>query len=221
MISPADLRFWPLAGLRVSSGDLELSWADDAALFALANLAALGVHDEGFMPFLTPWTRGTPEQVGRSVLQYNWGQRARLSPDDWDLQLAVRLDGQVVGVQGAFATSFRTTRVAETGSWLGVTHQGSGLGTRMRVLVLHLLFDGLGARVAETAAFEDNGPSNGVTRKLGYADNGRRTVAREGAPVEENRYRLTREQWDARPESMRPAVEMAGVEAVRELLDIN
>lgn len=215
-----DVTLWPLLGLRVSGAGLELRWARDELLLELARLSAGGVHDESAMPFLTPWTRGAPVTVGRSTLQYNWGQRGKISPDDWDLQLAVLRDGEVLGVQGAFAKHFPVTRTAETGSWLGLAHHGQGVGTTMRVLVLHLLFEGFGAETAETAAFVDNPASLGVTRKLGYRETGTRVHAREGAPVEELRFRLDRAGWDARPDWMRPAVELAGVEAVREQLGI-
>ncbi len=50
---------WPLAGLRVRSGDLELRYMDDADVHALARLAADGVHAPEAMPFTVPWTRGT------------------------------------------------------------------------------------------------------------------------------------------------------------------
>ena len=221
MSTPDDLTLWPPAALRVVSGDLELRWADDETLYRLAREAGRGVHDESVMPFLTPWTRGTPEQIGRSLLQYQWGQRARLTPDDWALELAVCRDGEVLGMQGVFAQKFRVTRVAETGSWLGRRFHGQGVGTRMRLLALHLVFDGLGARAAENAAFLDNGPSTGVTHKLGYRDNGVRTLVREGVSADERRFRMDRADWDARPADLRTEVAMSGIEAVRELLDIH
>ena len=40
----------------------------------------------------------------------------------------------------------------------------------MRAAVLHLAFDGLGARRAVSDAFEDNPGWLGVSRKLGYRD---------------------------------------------------
>jgi RimJ/RimL family protein N-acetyltransferase len=216
-----DIALWPPLGLRVLGAGLELRWASDELLFALARLSAGGVHDEDAMPFLTPWTRGEPAAVGRSTLQYNWGQRAKISPDDWDLQLAVLRDGQVLGVQGVFAKQFPVTRTAETGSWLGLPFHRQGVGATMRLLVLHLLFDGFGAQTAETAAFVDNPASLGVTRKLGYRENGTRTYAREGVSATEQRFRMDRADWDTRPDWMRPEVRLEGVEPVRALLGID
>ena len=46
---------------------------DDADVHALARLAADGVHAPEAMPFTVPWTRGTPTEVSRSVLAYQWG----------------------------------------------------------------------------------------------------------------------------------------------------
>jgi len=215
-----DVTLWPPLGLSVAGAGLELVWAREELLFALARLAAGGVHDDDFMPFLTPWTRGEPARVGRSTLQYNWGQRSRTMPDDWDLQLAVLRDCQVVGVQDIFSKHFPVTRVAETGSWLGRAFHGQGVGTRMRVLALHLLFEGLGAQAAQTAAFADNGASLGVTRKLGYHENGTAVHEREGVATPELRFRLDRSDWDSRPDWMRPDIELRGVQPVTELLGI-
>ena len=215
-----DVTLWPPLGLRIVGAGLELAWATDELMFALAREAASGVHDEGYMPFVVPWTRGTPEQVGRSVLQYGWGRRGVLSPQDWCLQLAVIRDGQVLGLQDAFARGYPVTRTAETGSWLGLRHHGQGVGWRMRLLMLHLLFDGLGAQTATTAAFDDNPGSLGVTRKLGYRENGTTTQVRDGAPVVSRAFRMDRADWDARPDWMRPDVELHGVEPVRALLDL-
>jgi len=158
--------------------------------------------------------------VARSVLRYQWSARAKVEPDDWRLELAVLVGGELVGVQGAFAKDYPVTRSAETGSWLGRRFHGAGIGTRMRIAMLHLLFDGLGAQEATTAAFADNAPSQGVTRKLGYVATGRRVLAREGAPAESLDFALSRDQWLARPASLRPAVTVSGAEAVAELLGV-
>ena len=215
-----DVTLWPPLGLRVAGAGLELAWASDGLLFALARVAARGVHPADAMPFVVPWTRGTPEEVGRSVLQYAWGRRHALSPDDWCLQLAVLRDGRVLGLQDAFARAYPVTRAAETGSWLGLRHHRQGVGWRMRLLVLHLLFEGLGAATATTSAFDDNRGSLGVTRKLGYRENGTVTVAREGAAATSRLFRMDRDDWDARPDWMRPEVQMQGVEPVRALLGL-
>ena len=47
---------YPVLGLRVTAGPIELSGADDATLIALADLAFEGIHEPDAMPFLQPWT---------------------------------------------------------------------------------------------------------------------------------------------------------------------
>ena len=211
---------WPLTGLRVRSGDLELRYMDDADVLALARLAGEGIHDPDAMPFTVPWTRGTPTEVARSVLAYQWGARAAVSPERWNLELAVVRAGEVLGSQAVMANDFPATRTAETGSWLGLRHQGQGVGTLMRLMVLHLLFEGLGGQRATTSAFADNAPSNGVTRRLGYTENGADVLVREGKPATSRRYVLDRAAWDARPGHLRPAVSLDGVDGARDQLGI-
>jgi RimJ/RimL family protein N-acetyltransferase len=211
---------WPLAALRVRSGDLELRYMDDADVHALARLAGEGVHPPETMPFTFPWTRGTPTEVARSVLAYQWGARASVSTESWTVELAVVRAGEVVGSQGLRATDFPVTRTAGTGSWLGMRHHGQGIGTRMRLMILHLLFEGFDGRRATTDAFDDNAPSNAVTRRLGYAENGVDLLAREGTPVASRRYVLDRATWDARPAELRPEVTLVGIAGAREQLGI-
>lgn len=210
---------WPFAGLRVVSDDLELRYLDDELLLRLAALAGQGVHEPDAMPFLTPWTRGTPLEVARSVAAYQWRNRVEASADKLTVELAVVRGGEVLGIQGFYAGPFAVTRTAETGSWLGLRFHGQGVGTRMRRLVLHLLFEGLGAHDVTTSAFADNAPSNGVTRRLGYEPNGVDVVAREGKPALSKRYRLTREAWAAQTD--RPEVELHGVAPVRRFLGLD
>lgn len=212
---------WPPAGVRILCGDLELRFLTDDLLVPLAELASEGVHAPDFMPFTQPWTRGTPDEVRRSVLQYQWGLRGSWSREKWSLELGVLRDGEVLGIQGVYAKDFAVTREAETGSWLGLRHQGQGVGTLMRLAVLHLFFDGLGGEHATTSAFEDNGPSNGVTRRLGYRTNGETTVAREGTAARSLRYVLHRADWDARPAELRPDVTLEGVPALRAFLGLD
>ena len=216
-----DVEIWPLTGLRVVAGDLELRAPDDRMLLDLARLAAQGVHREDYMPFVVPWTRGTPTQVARGVMTYQWGLRQRTTPTDWAIELAVVRDGEPLGLQGMYAKDFRITRTAETGSRLGLRHQHGGVGTRMRLMILHLLFEGLGAERATSSAFVDNPGSSGVSRKVGYRHNGSVLQVREGAPVESQLYLLDRAGWDARPDELRLDVRIEGLGPVREQLGLD
>ncbi|WP_223171980.1 GNAT family N-acetyltransferase [Microbacterium sp. NIBRBAC000506063] len=146
MNAPDLARLWPASGVRARAGDLELRWIDDEMLVALAELAGRGVHDPERMPFYVPWTRGDAGTVARSVITYQWGVRAHVGPEKLMLELGVLHSGTPVGIQGASGSDWGVLRRVETGSWLGREHQGRGIGTRMRALMLFLLFDGLGAR---------------------------------------------------------------------------
>ncbi len=189
---------WPLFGLRVRTPRLELRLPYDDELTVLADLAARGVHDPTTMPFLVPWTDQPSPQLQRGLLQFHWRSRAEWAPDAWRLELGVFVGGELVGAQGMLAQRFGVVRAVETGSWIGREHQGRGIGTEMRAAILHLAFAGLGARVAYSAAFETNRASVGVSRALGYVDNGERWVTRRADPARELLFRLERARWEER-----------------------
>lgn len=213
---------WPAAAIHARAGDLELRWIDDDLLVSLADLASRGIHDEQDMPFLVPWTRGTPDDVARSVLAFQWSARARVSREHLTLELAVLLDGQPVGIQAVSAPDWRILRTGETGSWLGRSFQGRGIGTRMRALMLHVFFEGLDAHEVTSTSFADNEASNGVSRSLGYVDDGEAWVVREGHPARQRRYRMSRERWVEVRESharyLGAPVVLDGVVRLREFL---
>ncbi|ROR97394.1 RimJ/RimL family protein N-acetyltransferase [Salana multivorans] len=217
----ADL--WPATAVRARAGDLELRWPDDAVLLDLAELASRGVHAPDAMPFQVPWTRGTPREVARSVLTYQWGVRGRVGPEALQLELAVLVAGEPVGMQGAGGRDWAVLRTAETGSWLGREHQGRGIGSRMRALMLELLFDGLDARAVTSGAWADNGPSNAVSRRVGYLHDGDDEMVRDGRATLHHRYRMTRERWlevrDANRRLLGAPVEMSGVRELRAELE--
>jgi len=124
--------YWPIAGLRVLAGPLELRLPDAADLTALAALAEAGVHDPAVQPFGVPWTDVDPAARARSVLQYHWSCLGSWSPATWTLNLVVVRAGTVLGTQGLGATDFPILREVGTGSWLGRRYQGRGIGTAMR-----------------------------------------------------------------------------------------
>jgi RimJ/RimL family protein N-acetyltransferase len=65
----------------------------------------------------------------------------------------------------------------------------------MRAAILTLAFGSLGARFAITSAWSDNHASLGVSRALGYLDNGVTADRRDDVAGEMVHLRLTREQW--------------------------
>jgi len=204
---------WPLFGLRVRTSRLELRYPDDALLVRLLEVARGGVHDPGVMPFSFAWTRRPPGRFEPEFLQHHWGVRAGLSVDDWTLPLVVLADGEVLGVQDLAGRGFRAARTCVTGSWVGLAHQGRGIGTEMRAAALELAFAHLGAELCQSAAWHDNAPSIGVSRRLGYADDGWELRDRDGEPTRHVRFRLHRADW--RPPV---AVTVEGLEACLPLL---
>jgi RimJ/RimL family protein N-acetyltransferase len=186
---------WPLRDLVLRTPRLELRPDDDPGLFELVEVAYRGVHPPEEMPFATPWTDADPAYLGRGALQYFWSQRAELAPDRWSVHFLVRVDGAVVGVQTLTGIEFGITREVRTGSWLGMAHQGRGIGTEMRAAVLLFAFDQLGALRARTKAFVDNAASNRVSARLGYRPDGSATVARRGASADLVRLTLDRAQF--------------------------
>jgi RimJ/RimL family protein N-acetyltransferase len=211
------VRDWPLFGLRVRCADVELRLPDESDLAALAQIARVGIHDPAVMPFSAPWTDAPPDDRARSVLQYQWGRWATWTPTKWFLELAVVRAGVVVGLQGVFAAEFAVRRSVSTGSYLGLEHQGQGTGKLMRHAVLHLAFAGLGAREARSEALAGNDASSGVSRALGYVEDGTEPQSPRGAAVTATRYLLTREHWE---HSERPPVEIDGLDPCRAMFGL-
>lgn len=205
---------WPLRHLVLRTPRLELRPDDDAGLLELVEEAYHGVHPPEQMPFLVPWTDADPDDLGRRILQHHWSVRARLEPRDWTISFLVRRAGRVIGTQGLSGKDFAATREVSTGSWLGTRHQGQGLGTEMRVAVLQLAFDHLGARTARSGAFTDNAASLAVSRRLGYREDGTARHAPRGTGVTEIRMLLDAENF-ARPDW---TAVTEGVSACRNLL---
>lgn len=183
---------WPLFDLTIRTPRVELRPPTDDDVFALAALAAEGIHDPKVMPFRMPWTDVESPQFERNTLQFHWRIRASWTADDWHLPFAVWCDGEIVGQQDLLAHDFLHTRTVESGSWLGQAHQGKGIGKEMRTAVLHLGFLGLGAVRAETGAYEHNVASLGVTSALGYEPNGDAVFAPRGEPQVEKKFTMDR-----------------------------
>lgn len=212
------MSMWPLFGLRITTPRIELRYVDDEAADALMELAATcGVHPSDFMPFSIPWTRFEPPRLQQQGMQHYWRTRAETTPTHWALPFAILADGQVVGTQSVMADDFAVTRWVETGSWLGIPFQGKGIGKEMRAAVLQFAFDALGAEYAGTGAFHDNASSLGVTRSLGYRENGFFVANREGGPGRQLRFVLERADWERR---RRDDITVDGLDACRALLGL-
>ena len=205
---------WPIYDLRIRSGRLELRLPTDVELLELIDVARAGIHDPAVTPFAFPWTDAPSPLLERSFMQYHWRTRGSWSPEKWMLDFGVWDDGRLVGVQGIGGDDFRVKRSVHTGSWLTRAEQGHGIGKEMRNAILAFAFDHLGAQWATSSAFLDNAASSGVSRSLGYVEDGYDVAAPRLAPRLLMRYRMSAEQWRSR---QRPAVEVSGLEGCRDL----
>ena len=209
---------WPLFDLRVVTPRLELRYVDDALAVELAQLAARGIHDRDFMPFAMPWTDAESPLLERSSMQWYWRCRAETSTSRFHLPLAVIVDGRPAGTTSLDATDFPVLRQFESGSWLGREFQGRKLGIELRHATLHLGFEGLGATLATTSAFFDNGPSLGVTRHLGYTAVGVTRKVRRDVSADSLNFQMTDEHW--RRDVRRDDITIDGLEPCLPLLGL-
>ncbi|HEY1829569.1 MAG TPA: GNAT family N-acetyltransferase [Acidimicrobiales bacterium] len=188
---------WPLFDLVIRSPRLELRLAHEEEFASIVDLIDAGIHDPSTMPFTHPWTDDPLPKRQRDNYQHWWGLRANWRPDNWVFDATVFHEGKVIGVQSIFSKNYGALRTVHTGSWIGQAYQGQGFGHEMRAAMLHFAFTGLGANVAISGAFVDNAASLGVSRSLGYSENGRDIVLRRGQADEIVNLRLDRADWEA------------------------
>jgi RimJ/RimL family protein N-acetyltransferase len=208
---------WPVFGLRVRCGPLVLRAVQDADLPTMVALVQAGIHDPARMPFAFPWTDLRGDEQVRDVLQHHWRSRSTLTPEKWSLELGVWRDGVLQGVQAVSTHDFRITRTGETGSWVGLAHQGKGTATLMRQAICALCFDHLDFTQITSGAFADNPESMAVSRKVGYQPNGETRFKRRDEMAVNRNLVLTEDRLVRAPYD----VEVEGVPELRELLGID
>lgn len=209
--------YWPPFGLRIACGPLMLRVPRDEDLVDLTELLKGGLRPAGLVPFNDNFDDVPEPRRTREAFQHYWKRRATMTPEAWTLDLAVIRDGTVVGIQEIRTTDYQLTRTGESGSWLGLAHQGQGTGTLMRQALAALMFDHLGAREIATAAFEDNAGSLGVSRKVGYRENGTRLAKRaDGTAAHMRRFVLTPDTFVRPPQ----AVMVDGADAFAEYVGL-
>ncbi len=188
--------YWPVFDLRLRDDRLLLRPVTEADLGPLADLLPPDVEQN---PALPSFGIGAA-RAGRGVAvhQEYWHSLGTWRPDSWNLGFVVLLDDAPVGVQRLEADGFAARRTVDSSSWLVTGARGRGIGTAMRRAVLALAFDGLAAEVAETSAWHDNAASLGVSRALGYVDNGVYRHANGDRVDDMVRMRLTRQTWRGR-----------------------
>ncbi|MCJ0904327.1 GNAT family N-acetyltransferase [Rhodococcus sp. ARC_M6] len=208
---------WPPHGVTISCGPLSLESVKDEHLPELDALIRAGIHPAGQMPFVVPWTTGTPDEVSRRFMQYHWSIRGSMTPTAWTFETVIRIDGTIVGCQGLSTRNFPETRTGETGSWIGQEFQGRGLGTLARQSMCTFAFDHLGATRITSTSFADNPASLTVSRKIGYQDAGSLDRLTDSGRMTVQQF-LTLDP----PDFVRPLepVVVRGSEAIRSMLEI-
>ena len=185
---------WPLFDLRLAHRDLTLRPVREADL---EHLCAVLPGDVGHDPRLAMFASQTfAENERRLFCQGYWRALGTWDPASWVLHLAVEYDGGLVGVQTLEGDDFPRLRTVDTASWLVPAVRGRGLGVAMRAAVLQPAFGGLGAVAAVSSATMANHASLGVSRRLGYRDNGVSRIVDTGGDVAELQHvRLTADRW--------------------------
>lgn len=203
----------------ISTPRLELRAATDERLEALAPLVAAGKANADPPPWDDPCSfyESDPDKRVNGWMQAIWRRRGTVSPDSWRLYFVAYLDDEPVGQQDLSGHDFADLGMVESTSWVSADQRGRGLATEMRAGILHLAFEGLGAREAHSEAAADNVGSNAVSERLGYQRNGVGWATHQGKPVLGQRWRLTREDWLA---GRRSDIALTGVDACRQVLGI-
>jgi RimJ/RimL family protein N-acetyltransferase len=187
--------WWPFFDLRIVSGDVLLRGVTDADLDVLAEMVP---DDLELNPANERFASLPPDvERQRQLVAEIWKHRGTWSPDAWCLDLAVEVDGRVVGVQALEAEQFPLLRTVDSFSWLSADVRGRGLAHLMRAGVLVLAFEHLGAEVAVSSARTDNPASLAVSYRMGYVDNGLSRTNTPTGPFELQHVRLTRDAWRA------------------------
>jgi len=185
---------WPLFDLSITSDDLELHAVRDVEVQSLAEMFSDDVEQDPRAERFDSLDAAADRR--RLVGQGIWRHRGTWSPSSWCLDFAVVHQGQLVGLQTLEGDDFPLLRTVDTASWLTTTARGRGIGLAMRTGVLTLAFGHLGAQHAISSARLDNAASLGVSRRIGYADNGLSVIRSPSGPATLQHLRLTRDQWE-------------------------
>ncbi|CCH78968.1 GCN5-related N-acetyltransferase [Nostocoides japonicum T1-X7] len=217
-MSDSLVRAFPPFALTVTAGSLTMRYPRDEDIAELAEVAVAGIHPRDRMPFYFPWTEPEGDDLRREMARYYWRHRADDSPKKWALLLAVRVDGEMVGMQSWETESYLVTRTGETGSWLGERFQGRGIGTRMRRAICALAFDHLDAVEVTSGAFLDNPQSLAVSRKVGYVPDGIQRLERRPGELAFNQRLVLRPEAFVRGDV---EIEVEGIEPFRRFIGLD
>ncbi|MFD3400889.1 GNAT family N-acetyltransferase [Kribbella sp. NPDC058693] len=211
---------YPLLDVRVSTPVLELRGATDELLGELADVVRAGKTDAEPPPYDDPISlyEPDPDQRVAKWMRAIWRGRGKVEADAWRMYFVVVVDRRPVGMQDLIGVNFSTLGTVTSFSWLSADERGRGLGREMRAAILHLAFEGLGAKEAGSDAFVDNHGSNAISQALGYEPNGSDWATRLGEPALLNRWRLTRDNWQ---QQRRTDIQLHNAEACQTYLPLS
>ena len=161
---------WPFDGLAIAGSGLVLRPVRDADI---EDLVAIFPDDFDLDPMYPP-LHGVPPAIDheRRLVQSIWRHRGCWSVDDWALDFGVWRNGAPLGIQTLEGTEFAQEHIVDSASWIAKPFRGKGFGIQARELALAFAFETLGAEKAITSAVVTNHASLGVSRHLGYRDDG-------------------------------------------------
>ncbi|MGI9577205.1 MAG: GNAT family N-acetyltransferase [Microthrixaceae bacterium] len=212
---PGNGEWFPIWGVRLKTPRLTLEPLRESRFDEACELVSRGIHDPSWMPFEMPFTDTPSPRREQESIEFWLGCWAGVSPEGWRLPFAALLNDSMVGLQDLAAAGWQERRLVETGSWLGSDFQGQGFGREMRAAALHLAFEHLGARSAESTSFEDNEASRRVSEVLGYAQSGTRIAPRRGESAQQVVFSLGRAGWPQSAAADLPVVVRGVSERVR------
>jgi ribosomal-protein-alanine N-acetyltransferase len=99
----------------------------------------------------------------------------------------------------------------DLGYWIGIPHQGRGLGTAAVARALEIAFVEMAMEKVEACAFVGNEASRRVLRRNGFRREGlvRKAILKRGRWLDEWLFGITREEWEARKAGRRRARRLA------------
>jgi len=208
--------YWPLFDLKLQTQDLHLQPMTEADLVLLGEIMP---PDLELDPAACRYDMGD-EQTSRGIVacQGYWRAFGTWHPQAWRLNFIVSAGAEMIGVQELEGHDFPTLRTVDSSSWLVSGVRGRGYGKQMRGAVLALAFGPLEACEAITSAWHDNHASLGVSRALGYRENGLSLHKRNDGVDVMTHLRLTRGDWLKDPG--RQDVDISGFDACRPLFGL-
>lgn len=208
--------YWPLFDLRITTSDLLLRPMAEADLLTLAQIQPLDVELD---PAATRFA-GVPECVDRGIVTFQdyWKAYGTWKPASWKLLFTVSREDVLIGSQRLEGDDFTILKEVDSASFLIPEARGKGYGKQMRIAVLALAFDSLGAESAKTSAWHDNHASLGVSAALGYVPNGETRHARGEGVDRMVHLAMSREIWIERGHSAGVTIE--GFAACRPLFGL-